>query len=108
MKLRKKGWFFERGAALETGSSQSKLRGNILCVRRERVSESNEKVFVKGDVRYSDLCVRHINGGMARSCSPPPPSQATDGQRDRELLLTLSLLLFECAAICDHAGFSMC
>ncbi len=51
MKLRKKGWYFlERGAALETGSSQSKLRGNILCVRRERVSESNEKVFVKGEL----------------------------------------------------------
>lgn len=51
MKLRKKGWdFLERGATLETGSSQSKLRGNILCVRRERVSESNEKVFVKGEL----------------------------------------------------------
>lgn len=35
---------------METGSSQSKLRGNMLCVRRENVSESNEKVFVKGEL----------------------------------------------------------
>lgn len=44
--------FLERGAAVETGSSQSKQRGSVVCecVRRERVSKSNEKVFVKGEL----------------------------------------------------------
>lgn len=75
------------------------------------MSESNEKEFVKGElfvilIYVSDtLMVEwHAVVLLLHDCELLMATL----QRDRELLLTLSLPPFECVVICDHAGFSMC
>jgi len=73
------------------------------------VSESNEKVFVEGElfvilIYVSDTLTMewHAVVFLLHNCELLMATL----QRDRELLLTLSLPPFE--VICDHAGFSMC
>lgn len=75
------------------------------------MSESNEKEFVKGElfvilIYVSDtLMVEwHAVVFLLHDCELLMATL----QRDRELLLALSLPPFECVVICDHAGFSMC